>query len=173
MTVGQVASFAPDYVKAKVSAGRILDLFDRVPEIDSYSTDGRKVFCHSPFCEGLQRFTNLGQNIVTGYWSVHRLLSDLIVGRLARDSTTRKLHLLKLLAWFLWIQDEIKGDIQFSAVNFSYPTRPNLPILQDLSIAIRRGQTVAFVGASGCGKSTSVSLIERFYNFASGTLVSR
>lgn len=43
MTAGQVASFAPDYVKAKVSAGRILDLFDRVPEIDSYSTEGRRV----------------------------------------------------------------------------------------------------------------------------------
>ena len=43
MTAGQVASFAPDYVKAKVSAGRILELFDRVPDIDSYSTEGRKV----------------------------------------------------------------------------------------------------------------------------------
>lgn len=43
MTAGQIASFAPDYVKAKVSAGRILDLFDRVPEIDSYSTKGQKV----------------------------------------------------------------------------------------------------------------------------------
>ena len=43
MTAGQVASFAPDYVKAKVAAGRILDLFDRRPPIDSYSTDGLKV----------------------------------------------------------------------------------------------------------------------------------
>lgn len=43
MTAGQVASFAPDYVKAKTAAGRILDLFDRVPEIDSYSTEGIKV----------------------------------------------------------------------------------------------------------------------------------
>lgn len=73
---------------------------------------------------------------------------------------------------FPTLQDKIKGDIQFSNINFSYPTRPNIPILQGLSIDIHRGQTVAFVGASGCGKSTSVSLIERFYNFASGTLVS-
>ena len=43
MTAGQVASFAPDYVKAKVAAGRILDLFDRKPPIDSYSTEGLKV----------------------------------------------------------------------------------------------------------------------------------
>ena len=70
------------------------------------------------------------------------------------------------------LQSEIKGDIQFSGVEFSYPSRPKLPILQGLSIDILHGQTVAFVGASGCGKSTSVSLLERFYTFASGSLVS-
>ena len=43
MTAGQLVSYAPDYVKAKLSAGRILDLFDRVPPIDSYSQEGLKV----------------------------------------------------------------------------------------------------------------------------------
>ena len=45
MTAGQVASFAPDYMKAKMAAGRILDLFDRTPVIDSYSDAGSKVCC--------------------------------------------------------------------------------------------------------------------------------
>ena len=45
MTAGQVASFAPDYMKAKMAAGRILDLFDRTPAIDSYSDAGSKVCC--------------------------------------------------------------------------------------------------------------------------------
>lgn len=57
-------------------------------------------------------------------------------------------------------------------MKFAYPTRENVPILQELSIDIPRGRTVAFVGASGCGKSTSVSLLERFYNVAAGKLVS-
>ena len=57
-------------------------------------------------------------------------------------------------------------------MKFAYPTRENVPILQELSIDIPRGRTVAFVGASGCGKSTSVSLLERFYNIAAGKLVS-
>ena len=43
MTAGQVASFAPDYMKAKMAAGRILSLFDRTPAIDSYSDAGSKV----------------------------------------------------------------------------------------------------------------------------------
>ena len=43
LIAGQIASFAPDYVKAKVSAARIFLLLDRVPEIDSYSTEGQKL----------------------------------------------------------------------------------------------------------------------------------
>ena len=42
MSVGQASQFAPDYSKAKVAAGRMFGLFDRVPPIDSYSEDGDK-----------------------------------------------------------------------------------------------------------------------------------
>ncbi|XP_060726456.1 ATP-dependent translocase ABCB1-like [Tachysurus vachellii] len=60
------------------------------------------------------------------------------------------------------------GDIEFSDVHFSYPTRPNTKILQGLNISVAQGQTLALVGGSGCGKSTSVQLLERFYDTASG-----
>lgn len=43
LIAGQIASFAPDYVKAKMSAARIFLLLDRVPEIDSYSEEGQKL----------------------------------------------------------------------------------------------------------------------------------
>lgn len=42
MAVGQVSSFAPDYAKAKVSASHIIMIIEKVPEIDSYSTEGLK-----------------------------------------------------------------------------------------------------------------------------------
>eukprot|EP00727_Mastigamoeba_balamuthi_P010793 m51a1_g6336 putative multidrug resistance protein 1-like (1332) ;mRNA; f:21432-26198 len=61
----------------------------------------------------------------------------------------------------------IKGDIEFRNVYFRYPTRPDVEILKDFSLKIKSGQTVAFVGASGCGKSTAVSLLERMYDVAS------
>ena len=70
------------------------------------------------------------------------------------------------------LQNEIKGDIRFKDVEFVYPTRENVPILQKLNVTIPRGRTVAFVGASGCGKSTSVSLLERFYDVTGGRVVS-
>ena len=55
-------------------------------------------------------------------------------------------------------------------VNFSYPARPDVQVLQGLSVSVEPGQTLALVGPSGCGKSTVVSLIERFYDPSSGSL---
>ena len=57
-------------------------------------------------------------------------------------------------------------------VSFHYPTRPDIPILKECSISVQPGQTLALVGQSGCGKSTSVQLIERFYDPAGGQVVS-
>ncbi|XP_049336167.1 ATP-dependent translocase ABCB1 isoform X10 [Astyanax mexicanus] len=61
-----------------------------------------------------------------------------------------------------------KGDIEFRDVHFFYPTRPNIKILQGLNVSVTQGQTLALVGGSGCGKSTSIQLLERFYNPAGG-----
>ncbi|KAF7145062.1 hypothetical protein RHSIM_Rhsim04G0241300 [Rhododendron simsii] len=62
----------------------------------------------------------------------------------------------------------VYGDIELKHVSFMYPTRPNVPIFRDLCVTIPSGKTVALVGESGCGKSTVISLIERFYNPESG-----
>ncbi|KAK7834842.1 hypothetical protein U0070_022813, partial [Myodes glareolus] len=109
MAVGQVSSFAPDYAKAKVSASHIIMIIEKVPEIDSYSTEGLK------------------------------------------PST-------------------LEGNVQFSDVMFNYPTRPDIPVLQGLSLEVKKGQTLALVGSSGCGKSTVVQLLERFYDPRAGTV---
>ena len=58
----------------------------------------------------------------------------------------------------------LRGDIRFSSVNFSYPSRADVPVLRQLSFEARSGQRVALVGASGCGKSTVLQLLQRFYD---------
>ena len=62
------------------------------------------------------------------------------------------------------------GDIRFSNVRFSYPSRPDVPILNGISFKAKRGQTIALVGSSGSGKSTCVQLLQRFYDPASGSV---
>lgn len=60
--------------------------------------------------------------------------------------------------------ENMKGGIEFNEVFFSYPSRPKQIILQGLSLKVEAGITVALVGQSGSGKSTIISMIERFYD---------
>ncbi|KAK9288452.1 hypothetical protein L1049_016909 [Liquidambar formosana] len=64
--------------------------------------------------------------------------------------------------------ENVKGEIEFRHVSFMYPTRPDIQIFRDLSLAIHSGKTVALVGESGSGKSTVISLLQRFYDPDSG-----
>ncbi|CAG7815401.1 unnamed protein product [Allacma fusca] len=64
----------------------------------------------------------------------------------------------------------LSGKIEFLNVKFSYPSRQDVQVLQGLSIKIKPGSTVAFVGNSGCGKSTCLQLLQRFYDPDSGTV---
>uniref|UniRef100_A0A803SP78 ABC-type xenobiotic transporter n=1 Tax=Anolis carolinensis TaxID=28377 RepID=A0A803SP78_ANOCA len=61
-----------------------------------------------------------------------------------------------------------KGNVEFKGIHFAYPTRQEVQVLQGLDIKVNKGQTLALVGSSGCGKSTSIQLLERFYDPASG-----
>jgi ATP-binding cassette subfamily B (MDR/TAP) protein 1 len=65
----------------------------------------------------------------------------------------------------------VSGEIEFRDVHFRYPTRPDQPVLQGLSFSIKPGQYVALVGASGCGKSTALALLERFYDPDQGRIL--
>lgn len=62
----------------------------------------------------------------------------------------------------------IKGEIEFKNVGFTYPARRKKKILNNFNLKIQAGQTVALVGPSGGGKSTIVSLLERFYDVDEG-----
>ncbi|XP_045350637.1 ATP-dependent translocase ABCB1 isoform X4 [Leopardus geoffroyi] len=110
MAVGQVSSFAPDYAKAKVSAAHVIMIIEKIPLIDSYSTEGL-------------------------------------------------------------MPNTLEGNVTFNEVMFNYPTRPDIPVLQGLSLEVKKGQTLALVGSSGCGKSTVVQLLERFYDPMAGTVL--
>jgi len=64
--------------------------------------------------------------------------------------------------------ESVTGLVELKNVNFSYPSRPEVMILNNFSLSVPAGKTIALVGSSGSGKSTVVSLIERFYDPSSG-----
>ncbi|SFN46398.1 ATP-binding cassette, subfamily B [Roseovarius lutimaris] len=58
----------------------------------------------------------------------------------------------------------VKGAIDFEGVRFAYPSRPETLALDDLTLSIRAGETVALVGPSGAGKTSVIQMIQRFYD---------
>ncbi|CAF1432493.1 unnamed protein product [Adineta steineri] len=66
---------------------------------------------------------------------------------------------------------DINGDIEFDNVSFSYPSRETATALNNLKLIARANQTTALVGSSGCGKSTCVSLLLRYYEPSSGRIM--
>ncbi|KAG8303965.1 ATP-binding cassette, sub B (MDR TAP), member [Homalodisca vitripennis] len=66
--------------------------------------------------------------------------------------------------------DSKLGDIEFRDVHFTYPARPDVKILKGISFKVKAGESVALVGGSGSGKSTTIQLLERFYDPDSGSV---
>jgi len=67
-------------------------------------------------------------------------------------------------------QYELKGNVRFEHVAFSYPSRKDIVVLKDLSLTATNGEQIAIVGPSGAGKSTIASLLLQFYRPDSGTI---
>ncbi|KAM9956507.1 hypothetical protein ACTFIR_003225 [Dictyostelium discoideum] len=65
---------------------------------------------------------------------------------------------------------ELKGEIKFINVDFKYPTRPHVHVLNGLNLTLKPGQVVALAGSSGGGKSTIAGLLERFYDISNGDI---
>ncbi|XP_029612563.1 bile salt export pump-like isoform X3 [Salmo trutta] len=84
-----------------------------------------------------------------------------------------KTHSLSLLLTppLSLVQPDFRGNVELIDCKFTYPTRPDIQVLNGLNVSVKPGQTLAFVGSSGCGKSTSVQLLERFYDPDQGKVI--
>ena len=68
------------------------------------------------------------------------------------------------------IAHPVRGEITFDNVSFQYPARPETSALQEVSLTVNPGETVAFVGPSGAGKTTIIQMIQRFYDPSKGAV---
>ncbi|RYP68269.1 hypothetical protein DL771_006771 [Monosporascus sp. 5C6A] len=116
--------------------------------------------------EGAGQGFSMGPNAAQATAAANRILSILATGRLAKGAggsqeEERQQH----------IPDTEGGiRIELRDVHFRYPTR-DTPIFRGLNLTIEKGQFAALVGASGCGKTSIVSLLERFYDIPRGQIL--
>merc|ERR1739844_541889 len=66
--------------------------------------------------------------------------------------------------------NQVEGNVDLKDAEFTYPTRRDVQILNHLQLSIKKGEKIALVGESGCGKSTVIQLIQRFYDLNQGSL---
>ncbi|KZL88052.1 abc transporter [Colletotrichum incanum] len=99
------------------------------------------------------------------------------------SSMTKGINAANYLFWLHDLQPTIQETPQnrdaapkagntlgFDQLRFSYPLRPEAHVLRGIDLEIKKGQFVALVGASGCGKSTMIAMLERFYDPTTGTI---
>ena len=104
----------------------------------------------------LRRLTNLNASLQRGITAADSLFSVIDEPDEIDNGTFRK--------------DRVDGAVEFKNVNFSYG-RDDVPVLTELSLRVEAGKTLAIVGHSGSGKSTLVSLLPRFYDVDSGSIL--
>jgi len=107
-------------------------------------------------------------------WPLTRLGQTIDLYQRAMASTARVLDLLDTKSKIVDGQNRlpasrVRGEVIFENVQFDY-NDPNLPVIQDLSLRVPAGDTVAIVGATGSGKTTLVKLLLRFYDIRSGRI---
>jgi ATP-binding cassette subfamily B protein len=105
-------------------------------------------------------------------WPLTRLGNVLDLYQRAMASTTRALDVLDtepaIADGATALPSPARGEVEFDAVEFHYD--PAAPVLHELSVRIPAGDTVAFVGATGAGKSTIIKLLLRFYDAQGGAI---
>lgn len=69
------------------------------------------------------------------------------------------------------VMEDIKGEVELKDVFFRYPSRPEVEIFSGFSLKVSSGTTAALVGQSGSGKSTVISLLQRFYDPEAGEVL--
>ncbi|KAL5044569.1 hypothetical protein BDW71DRAFT_185798 [Aspergillus fruticulosus] len=98
-------------------------------------------------------------------------------------SITKGINATNYIAWLHQLQPTVRktrenqdkgsgsgAPIVMDSVRFSYPLRADAPVLKGVNLKINKGQFVALVGSSGCGKSTMIAMLERFYDPTTGTI---
>ena len=131
--------------------------------------------------EAMDRITLFSNMVVFSSYAMQVIMSFMMVVMIfimlprASVSAKRILEVLETKPTILdgatknW-KKEMEGEIEFRNVSFRYPGAADY-VLEEISFQAKKGETVAFIGSTGCGKSTLVSLIPRFFDATEGEIL--
>jgi ATP-binding cassette subfamily B protein len=133
---------------------------------------GREVFAGTMSAGDLASFIFYSVVVAGAVGSLSEIMAELQRGSAAIDRIQGLLDVKPAIAAPAspLVLPTPRGAIQFDAVEFRYPTRPETPALDDFSLDIQPGDTVALVGPSGAGKTTVFQLLLRFYDPGQGVI---
>ena len=109
----------------------------------------------SQILNGMMMMAMIFQTVTRGMTSSHRLKEVLAADTPIADGSGAS--------------ESAEGTVVFRNVSFAYPDQP-VPVLHDISLTVRKGETLAVIGATGSGKSSLVNLIPRFYDVTEGSV---
>ncbi len=161
---GQAAAMAGDQAKAEKSKRAIFALLDTVSSIDPFASGYHAATPGSVAVNVTAVVPSADAGVKKPPPRARARLDSAPVGIGAGDLSAQVYSVPATLP------SEITGAITLSHVSFAYPTRPDTMVLNDVSLDIRPGQVVALVGSSGCGKSSIVALLERWYDVSQGSV---
>lgn len=142
--LGSMSRFVTQFIEARGASGRIFHLLERVPAI--------------PFPWTGSTSRHIGKEQGFSDETTKQGVGDIEKGG---DTAAVELPLRP---------KSMCGEVQFEDVDFTYPSRPDVPVLRGFSLRVPPNTTCAFVGSSGSGKSTAVALLQRFYDVDGGSV---
>lgn len=136
--------------------------------IGAYLIDAAQLDAKLGLFSDMVVFTSYAMQVVLGFMLMTIIF--LILPR-ALVSAKRITEVLETNLSLVWPEQSVltekRGEIEFDHVSFGYDKNA-VPVIQDISFKAKQGQTIAFIGSTGSGKSTLINLIPRFYDATSG-----
>ena len=119
--------------------------------------------------------------VMAGVTYITQVVNSIMMATMMFQSISRAMASGKRIREVLHTEPVIRGGnvtpdaadvaVEWRGVSFRYPGTVGSPVLHDVNLSVRRGETLAVIGATGCGKSTLVSMIPRFYDATEGTVL--